>query len=134
MREGYRAGLTLVWILCAPIIALYTAGASPLVSIFLENPTGAALETGMLFLRLVSPFYLIVSAKLVTDGVLRGAGEMKKFMVATFTDLILRVVLAEVLSRTALGVTGVWLSWPIGWAVGTVFSVLFYRSMRAKEA
>lgn len=134
VREGYRAGLTLVWILCVPIIALYTAGASPLVSIFLENPTGAALETGMLFLRLVSPFYLIVSAKLVTDGVLRGAGEMKKFMVATFTDLILRVVLAEVLSRTALGVTGVWLSWPIGWAVGTVFSVLFYRSMRAKEA
>ena len=132
VREGYRAGLFLVWMLCVPITVLYLAGASPLVSLFLENPTGEALETGMLFLRIVSPFYLVVSTKLVTDGVLRGAGEMKKFMVATFTDLILRVVLALVLSKTALGVTGVWLSWPIGWFVGAALSVFFYTRLTKK--
>ena len=132
VREGYRAGLFLVWMLCVPITALYLAGASPLVSLFLENPTGEALETGMLFLRIVSPFYLVVSTKLVTDGVLRGAGEMKKFMVATFTDLILRVVLALVLSKIALGVTGVWLSWPIGWFVGAALSVFFYTRLTKK--
>ena len=32
----------------------------------------------MRFLRIISPFYLIVAAKLVADGVLRGAGMMKK--------------------------------------------------------
>ncbi len=129
VREGYRAGLFLVWMLCVPITALYLAGASPLVSLFLENPTGEALEAGMLFLRIISPFYLVVSTKLVTDGVLRGAGEMKKFMVATFTDLILRVVLALVLSKTSLGVTGVWLSWPIGWFIGAALSVFFYTRL-----
>lgn len=134
VKEGYRAGLALVWILCVPIIALYFAGAAPLVSLFLENPTGDALTTGMQFLRIVSPFYLIVSTKLVTDGVLRGAGEMKKFMVATFTDLILRVLLAEVLATTGLGVTGVWLSWPIGWFVGAALSVFFYYRVTHKKA
>lgn len=56
--------------------------------------------------------------KLVSDGVLRGTGAMKAFMVATFSDLILRVVLAFVLAGM-MGPMGVWLSWPVGWIVGT---------------
>ena len=48
-------------------------------------------------------------------------------MVATFTDLVLRV--AELLSRTALGTTGIWISWPIGWAVSMVLSIVFYASV-----
>ena len=85
----------------------------------------------MLF-RSISPFYLVISTKLVTDGILRGAGEMKKFMIATFTDLLLRVLLALLLSGTALGVTGVWLSWPIGWFIGTALSIFFYLRLSKK--
>ena len=84
----------------------------------------------MRFLRIISPFYLIVAAKLVADGVLRGAGMMKKFMVATFTDLVLRVALAEILSQTALGTVGVWLSWPIGWGIGAIISIVFYATTK----
>ena len=54
---------------------------------------------------------------------------MKQFMVATFTDLVLRVALAELLSRTALGTTGIWISWPIGWAVSMVLSIVSYASV-----
>ena len=68
--------------------------------------------------------------KCTISGVLRGAGLMKKFMVATFTDLVLRVALAEVLSRTALGTTGIWISWPIGWTVAAVCSIAFYATVR----
>ena len=85
-----------------------------------------ALDSGFAFLRIVAPFYFVVSAKLVADGILRGAGQMKQFMAATFTDLILRVVLAFVLSGTALGSTGIWCAWPIGWTVATVLSIRFY--------
>ncbi len=46
-----------------------------------------------------------------------------------FTDLVLRVALAELLSRTALGTTGIWISWPIGWAVSMVLSIVFYASV-----
>ena len=88
------------------------------------------MDVGVLFLRIVSPFYFIVAAKLVSDGILRGAGMMKKFMAATFTDLILRVVLAEILSRTALGTTGIWLSWPIGWTIAAVLSIAFYATTK----
>ena len=128
IKAGFRAGLKLVWGLCIPLVLLYEFLGQPLVHIFLESPTGTAMDTGVMFLRIISPFYFVVAAKLVSDGVLRGAGLMKKFMVATFTDLVLRVVLAEVLSRTALGTVGIWLAWPIGWVIATVISIVFYRT------
>lgn len=133
IKAGFRAGLKLVWALCIPLVLLYEFAGKWLVYIFLESPTGAAMDTGVFFLRIVSPFYFIVAAKLVSDGILRGAGMMKKFMVATFTDLVLRVALAEVLSRTALGTTGIWLSWPIGWTIAAVLSIAFYATVKWKQ-
>lgn len=130
IKAGFRAGLKLVWALCIPLVLVYEFAGKWLVYIFLESPTGAAMDTGVLFLRIVSPFYFVVAAKLVSDGILRGAGMMKKFMIATFTDLVLRVALAEILSRTALGTTGIWLSWPIGWTIAAILSILFYVTVK----
>ena len=70
----------------------------------------------------------MISVKLIADGVLRGSGMMGRFIASTFSDLILRVILAELLSRTFLGATGIWCAWPIGWTVATIMSVHFYRS------
>lgn len=125
IHAGQRAGLKLVWLLCVPIAALYFFGGRAVVSIFMDSPAGEAMDVGIQFLRIVAPFYFVVSAKLVTDGVLRGSGRMRQFMIATFSDLILRVVLAKQLSGM-LGSIGIWLAWPIGWIAGTILSLLFY--------
>ena len=127
VKAGFTAGLKLVWMLCAPILLLYFIWGKGLMGFFLDEPTELALRTGIIFLRILSPFYIVISAKLVADGILRGAGMMKQFMVATFTDLILRVVLAFVLSETVLGSTGIWCAWPVGWCVATGMSIRFYH-------
>ena len=126
--QGFRAGLGLVWAVCLPVAAAYLLAGRQLLCLFIDAPTQTALDTGVTFLRLLSPFYFVVSAKLTADGVLRGTGSMGRFMAATFTDLILRVTLALVLSRTGLGATGIWLAWPIGWTAATVLSLLFYHT------
>ena len=133
VREGFRAGLKLVWSLCVPLVALYLLAGNLLLRAFMDNPSQGALDSGIAFLRVVAPFYFVVSTKLVADGILRGAGLMRQFVIATFTDLILRVVLAFILSATALGSTGIWCAWPIGWGVATALSVLFYRASAARE-
>ncbi|MDO4333688.1 MAG: MATE family efflux transporter [Eubacteriales bacterium] len=134
VKQGYKAGLKMVWMLSLPLFIAYFFAGRYLLYLFMEEPTGTAIQTGMNYLRILSPFYFVVSAKLVTDGVLRGAEMMNKFMIATFTDLILRVVLAAALSQTALEATGIWCAWPIGWSVATVLSVLFYRNGAWKNA
>ena len=133
--EGHRAACRLVWALVLPLTALYFLAGGALVRVFLppDAPAGEALQTGIIFLRIVSPFYAVAALKLVSDGVLRGAGLMKQFMAATFTDLILRVVLAMLLCRPFASV-GIWMAWPIGWTIATVMSVSFYRrSLRRSE-
>lgn len=129
VKAGFRAGIKMVWLICIPLVLLYTIAGKYLVYIFLDTPSDAALETGIIFLRILSPFYFAVALKLVSDSVLRGAGNMKAFMIATFTDLILRVVLAKILSIPFASV-GIWMAWPIGWVIGAGISVIFYRRQR----
>ena len=131
--QGFRAGLKLVWMLCVPLTVLYFLAGQYLLYLFLDNPTGTAMQVGIQFLRILSPFYFVVSAKLVSDGILRGAGQMKPFMIGTFTDLILRVVLAKVLS-IPFGPLGIWCAWPIGWSISTVMSISFYEKGPWKKA
>lgn len=133
IKEGFRAGTKLVWLLSVPLFVVYFFAGKYLVYLFLDDPSALALQTGVNFLRILSPLYFVISAKLVADGILRGANMMKKFMIATFTDLILRVGLAVVLSKTALGATGIWLAWPIGWTVAAVLSIMFYQSGKWKD-
>lgn len=126
IKEGFRAGVKMIWTLCAPLVFLYLAAAKILVTFFIHDPSKLALASGAEFLYIVSPFYFIVSVKLVADGILRGAGRMKHFMTATFTDLLLRVALAKILAGR-LGYLGIWCAWPIGWTVSMALSVYFYR-------
>ena len=130
IREGFRAGVKLVWALSIPLSLLYFFGGKYLVYFFLDNPSDLAMQTGTIFLKILAPFYLMAATKLVSDGVLRGAGKMKQFMTGTFTDLILRVVLAALLSATALGSLGIWCAWPIGWATATAISLAFYKKAK----
>ena len=127
IRQGFRAGVRLVWTICVPLVLLYCLCGRWLLYLFMESPEGAAIETGILFLRILSPFYFVVSVKLAADGVLRGAGLMVQFMIDTFSDLILRVSLAVLLSGTVLGAAGIWCAWPIGWSIGTAAALAFYR-------
>jgi Na+-driven multidrug efflux pump len=125
IRQGLKAGIKMIWELCLPFAVLYFFLGKYGMYPFMENKTGLAVDTGVTYLRILAPFYFVVSAKLVADGILRGTGMMGRFMVSTFTDLILRVVLAIVLSGAMQSATGIWMSWPIGWTVASVLSLVF---------
>ena len=127
VREGRREGLMLCT--CFSIIAslMFVFLGRYIMLLFMNKDAADALSEGMRFLRIVSPFYVIITFKLITDGVLRGAGDMTPFMISTFSDLILRVTLAFIFS-SYLNATGIWLSWPVGWSVGTLLSIYFYKS------
>lgn len=126
LAPGFTAGLRMSYVVLAPIVLLYFLFPRAPISVFMNEGSQAALTTGVQFLRIVSPFYLVIVVKLIADGVLRGAGLMSQFMISTFTDLLLRVVLCIGLS-SAFGVVGIWCSWPIGWIIGTGLSLWFYR-------
>ena len=133
VKEGFRGGIKLVWILCLPLCLLYLCFAKYLLLLFMDSSSEQALHTGQQFLFILSPFYFVVSVKLIADGILRGAGAMKQFMVATFSDLALRVILAFLFSGILDAAIGIWLAWPVGWCIGTGISICFYQKLLAKK-
>lgn len=133
IKSGFKSGVLMVWAISIPLSLLYFIFGRNLVYIFLDSPTGAAVEVGAMFLTIVAPFYITVATKLASDGVLRGAGLMVRFMTGTFADLFIRVGLAIVLAQTSLGSTGIWLSWPIGWTISMVMSLVFYKTKKFEK-
>lgn len=129
VHEGYKAGVKMVWIICVPIVFLYFICSKQLIDLFLENPSMHVVNSGVSFLKIVSPFYFVISLKLVVDGILRGSSQMSDFMKSTFVDLLLRVLLSIIFSKM-FGYIGIWMSWPVGWSVSTMLSNLFYHKWK----
>lgn len=126
VREGLHAGMAVAMLVAACFFVPFFFFGEACMGLFLSQG-GEALSAGVCFLRIVSPFYFVVCVKLICDGVLRGSGAMKAFMITTFSDLILRVLLAFALSYALASSVGIWLSWPLGWAVGALLSFFYYR-------
>lgn len=143
IRQGLRSGIAMGTVIVLAFMLVYQICCKFLLGLFitegagdLPEVTAKALQIGTMFIRIVTPFYVVVSLKLTVDGVLRGAGMMTPFMIATMTDLVLRVLLCYLLSPV-MGINGVWTAWPIGWAVGTMMSCWMYirwqKSVKSNE-
>ncbi len=135
VKSGLFSGLFLALLVAVPFFALYFFLSREMMSLFLDSSgTSSALETGIQFLKIASPFYFVGAVKLMCDGMLRGAGIMAGFMLSTFADLLLRVVIAGILSGSWFGIadfgsTGIWMAWPLGWSISAVISVFFSISL-----
>lgn len=133
VKKGFQSGVVMVLVLSAAFSAVYFFFPEQLIGLFLRDSAGSeALQTGVSFLRIVCPAYFFVSVKILTDGILRGGGAMVQFMIATFADLALRVILAFCLNPV-YGATGIWCSWPVGWILACVLSVVFYATGNWKK-
>ena len=125
VRSGFKAGLVISFAVALVFMGAYVFCGENLLLLFMNSTSAEAIEIGKKFLLIVSLFYLFLALKLAADGVLRGAGAMVYFMITTFLDLILRVVLAFILVHP-FGITGIWLSWPFGWIISSTLSLAFY--------
>lgn len=128
IKKGYHAGFGLAACVAIPFMLIYIIFGGFISGLFLNSNDGQdAIQVAATFLIIVAPFYPIVSIKVMTDGLLRGASCVWAFMASTFTDLILRVALAFVLAiGVGLRQNGIWWSWPIGWILGMAVALIFY--------
>ena len=140
VKKSFLTGNIILWAVCLPFMVAFLFFGREMVGLFADETISAnyseVVGIGADFLRIVSPFYLIIGVKLIADGINRGAERMVAFMTSTFADLALRVVFAFVLSLPVLALNerGIWLSWPIGWVVSTIISIIFYAAGGWKKA
>ena len=125
IKSGVKSLYIISFIITLPLFILFFFCPQVMMKIFVNSGDVEIINSGVEFLKTVSPFYLFISIKLIIDGVLRGSGVMKMFMVSTFSDLLLRVVLCYTLTPI-FNESGIWYSWPAGWLLATAISCIFY--------
>lgn len=125
IKKGVKYLYIMSFAITTPLFILFNFCPEIMMRIFVNETDTAIIEAGIAFLNTVAPFYLFISIKLIIDGVLRGSGAVNIFMVSTFSDLLLRVVLSFALSPI-FAQQGIWYSWPIGWLFATAISCIFY--------
>ncbi len=127
VEKGFKSGLKLVVALSLSFTLIYCLMAGDLIGMFLKEEGKIALDAGKAFLWFASPGYVFLAVKILADGVLKGGGAVKHFMVSTFADLGLRVILVFILKPlTYPDPNGIWIAWPIGWFLSGILSVVLY--------
>ena len=133
VKKGFGSGLKIALLVAIPFFIAFFIFPKYMMMIFVTRNNTDVITSGVQFLKIVSPFYFLATVKIIVDGILRGSGAMLSFMVSTFTDLILRVIFAFILTPH-IGQLGIWWSWPIGWIVASLASLALYLSGVWKKA
>jgi putative MATE family efflux protein len=132
IREGAVASFKIVCGLVIFALVSYQIFAEPLVGLFVEAGNEEVIRIGARFIRMVSPFYIVIIFKLIADGVMRGSGTVMVCMADTIADLAMRVISAYVLAYF-FGIENCWWSWGIGWTIGMFIAVGYYITGKWKD-
>ncbi len=128
VKQGYHTGYGIVAVFAVILCLIVELSCHPLVLLFLgEDASAAAYQTGVGYLRFIGWFFVFVGIKMITDGLLRGAGDMAMFTVANMVNLGIRVF-ASMIFAPRFGVEVVWIVVPIGWIANYLISFAEYRT------
>ena len=101
--------------------------APQLVSLF--NREEEVLRFGTLFIRMISPFYLLCTINQVLAGALRGAGDTKSSMfIMLGSFVVFRQIYLFIVYRLGGGIIPIALGYPAGWIMCSTILLLYYRS------
>ena len=126
-RRGVRIALAMSMAVTVAVSAGVMALAPTVVRFFNDAP--AILRYGTLFLRWLTPFYVLCCVNQVYSGALRGAGNSQAPMVIMLFSFVLfrqcyLFLVSNFVSNTVLPLA---MAYPAGWLVCSALILLYYR-------
>jgi putative MATE family efflux protein len=118
------------------VISLIVVFLSKLIlAMFGLGDDAKVMEIGIAYLRIVGSCYILFAIMFISNGVINGAGHTMITMTFSLLSLwLVRVPLAWLLSKTSLGIIGIWVAVSLSFAVIMIVSLTYYFSGRWKKA
>jgi putative MATE family efflux protein len=93
------------------------------------------MRIGIRYLQIVGSSYIFLAILFISNGVINGAGHTLITMTFTLLSLwLVRVPGSWLLSKTSLGITGIWVSVALSFVVTMIVSLTYYFSGRWKKS
>ncbi|MCM1261432.1 MAG: MATE family efflux transporter [Butyrivibrio sp.] len=134
IRKGMKDAVLSTFLFCVLISALVVGFAKPIMSWFLDENSAETAAVGVGYLRIEASFYFGIGLLFLFYGYFRAINKPGISVILTVISLGTRVLLAYTLSAIeGIGVTGIWMSVPIGWFLADAAGTCFYMRSRSKS-
>ena len=128
IRAGVKWAAACVIVFCLAVGGAVCLLAPRLLAFFAGAEAAEVIAIGTGYLRIEGSCYLGIGVLFLLYGYFRAVNRPAVSLVLTVCSLGTRVALAYALSAIpALGVTGIWLSIPIGWFFADTVGILLWR-------
>ena len=128
IQKGLKEAVRICSVFCIVISILVYVFAKQLMMIFVDAKETSIILEGVRYLRIEGAFYIGIGCLFLLYGLYRALGRPGMSVVLTIFSLGTRVALAYILSAIpTLGVTGIWWSVPIGWALADIVGLVYYK-------
>ena len=133
INKGYRAALKIILMFCIIIAGVIFFFGKDIVGLFLNEDAGIeVINFGENYLKIVSLCYFFMGFMVITNGILRAAGDMKYFLITSLINLSTRVIASYILS-IFIQENAVACAVPLGWIAACCFVYKRYKSGKWKE-
>ena len=127
IKKGYQAALVLDVCFAALAFIVIETLHTQISSLFLgKDGTALAYQVSGDYMRWLGYFFIFMGIKMATDGVLRGLGIMRPFLLANMVNLAIRLSVALIFAPR-FGIAFVWLAVPAGWLANFLISYMALR-------
>ena len=134
IRKGMKDAVLGAFVFCFVISVLVVGFARPLMAMFLDKNSAEAVAVGVGYLRIEASFYFGIGLLFLFYGYFRAVNKPGISVILTIVSLGTRVLLAYVLSSIErIGVTGIWMSVPIGWILADMAGMWFYFGRQSRR-
>ncbi|MBQ9086867.1 MAG: MATE family efflux transporter [Clostridia bacterium] len=132
-KRGVRVALAIACGATAVIIIPIVLFAPSLVIFFNDDPE--IVSFGTLFLRWLTPFYILCCVNQIYAGVLRGAGKSAATMVITLASFVgfrqlYLFITANFISNTVIPIA---MGYPAGWLLCSCLMFFYYRCVKLEK-
>ena len=127
IRAGLKGAVGTSMAFCIVVSALVWIFARLLMALFVDAQETEVILEGIRYLHIEGTFYCGIGCLFLLYGLYRALGKPGMSVVLTVISLGTRVALAYTLSAVpSIGVTGIWWSVPIGWALADMAGIFYY--------
>lgn len=133
IQKGIKSAVITSAVFCIFISFVVFILAKPLMLIFIDESEMEIISAGVHYLRIEGLFYIGIGILFLFYGFYRAVKIPAMSVVLTVISLGTRVLLSYTLSQIpSIGVTGIWMSIPIGWGLADIAGFIYYKMHKTK--
>lgn len=125
ITNGLKYSIYISIVMAISVAILFSLFAKELIMMF--NSDSEVLQIGSRYLNTIGPFFIFICISFMLTSAIKGAGNAIFPLISSIISLWLARIPGSYFFSNLLGVDGIWIGIPIGWIIGFIVTLIYYK-------